>query len=64
MSWWEILIGYAVTVVALTFMWHMVIQRGKASEPPDCFATEPTPLERAENDCRNCPWKERCIGEK
>lgn len=62
MSWWQILIGYLITVVAMSFMWHRLVMMGRASEPPHCFESDPNPQERAENDCDNCPWREQCLG--
>lgn len=62
MTWVEILIGYFVTLSLLVLMWRCVIQLGRASEPPECFESDPGPQEQAENDCLNCPWREQCLG--
>lgn len=64
MIWWQILIGYVLVLAAFVFMWHRFWQMVKASEPPDCFATDPHPNAQAEYDCRNCPWRGDCLGEK
>lgn len=59
-------IGVILVVVVGVFFtrWRLAQpEETKPPEKPECFASEPHPVDIAERDCHTCPWSGPCAAQ-